>query len=77
MQFFINLHMNTPFDLYQFFYNTLDEDVEKFLKIFTLLPQQEIKSFCERHYLDRSKHLGQSILAKEISELNDGPEKVY
>lgn len=74
---FIDPQMNTPFDLYQFFYNTLDEDVERFLKIFTLLPQEEIKSICERHALDRSKHLGQSILAKEITELIHGPEEAH
>ena len=74
---FIDSHMNTPFDLYQFFYNTLDEDVEKFLKIFTLVPQQEIKSICERHYLDCSKHLGQAILAKEVTELIYGPEEAH
>ncbi|KAK5961605.1 tyrosine--tRNA ligase MSY1 PWA37_000972 [Arxiozyma heterogenica] len=74
---FIDPQMNTPFDLYQFFYNTLDEDVERFLKIFTLLPQEEIESICEKHSLDRSKHLGQSVLAKEVTELIHGAKEAH
>lgn len=72
---FIDPKMNTPFDLYQFFYNTLDEDTEKFLNIFTLLPQEEIKSISERHSQNRSLHIGQSVLAKEVTELIHGPKE--
>lgn len=74
---FIDPKMNTPFDLYQFFYNTLDEDTEKFLKIFTLLPEEEIKNISEKHALNRSSHLGQSILAKEVTELIHGPQEAH
>lgn len=72
---FIDPCMNTPFDLFQFFYNTLDEDVGKFLSIFTLLSQEEISSICLNHSQDPSLHLGQTVLAKEVTELVHGPQE--
>lgn len=45
---FIDPSINTAYDVYQFFYNTLDADVPKFLKIFTFLNSSEIKKLWKR-----------------------------
>ncbi len=39
-------HMTSPYDYWQFWRNTHDDDVEKCLKIFTDLPSVEIESLC-------------------------------
>jgi len=38
----------SPYEYYQYWYNTDDRDVEKFLLLFTLLPVEEIKSFAQQ-----------------------------
>ncbi len=52
---------------YQFWINTTDEEVEGFLKIFTLLPKEEIERLMAEHRADPSKRLAQTALAKEVS----------
>lgn len=37
----------SPYDYYQFWVNTEDADVERFLKLFTFLPVDEIRRLCE------------------------------
>ncbi|SDR09026.1 tyrosine--tRNA ligase [Pseudovibrio sp. Tun.PSC04-5.I4] len=39
----LNADMLSPYDYWQFWRNTEDSDVEKFLKLFTVLPMDEIK----------------------------------
>jgi tyrosyl-tRNA synthetase len=41
--------MTTLFDFYQFFVKTADEDVERYLPLFTLLSQDEIQSLMHEH----------------------------
>lgn len=71
---FLDEEINTAYDIYQFFYNTSDEDVERFLKIFTLLPLNEIKAVMSEHLTAPYKHIGQRLLAKEVTELIHGPQ---
>ena len=39
----------SPYEFYQFFVRTKDQDVERFLKYFTFLPLEEIKQILEEH----------------------------
>ncbi|CCK67866.1 tyrosine--tRNA ligase MSY1 KNAG_0A01770 [Huiozyma naganishii CBS 8797] len=60
---FIDKSINTPYDIYQFFYNTEDADVERFLKIFTLLPLEQIATVmathrASAHGANRTDHAG-------------------
>jgi tyrosyl-tRNA synthetase len=43
---FLNPEMTAPYDFYQYWINVPDDDVEKFLLIFTFLPVAEIKNLC-------------------------------
>ncbi|KAJ1960698.1 tyrosyl-tRNA synthetase [Dipsacomyces acuminosporus] len=62
----------SPFDIYQFFVKTADSDVEKFLKIFTLLPLSQISEVMAEHSSAPEKFAAQRLLASEATELIHG-----
>ncbi|KAF1942147.1 tyrosyl-tRNA synthetase-like protein [Clathrospora elynae] len=64
--------MLNSFDLYQYFLRTADDDVERYLKLFTFLPLSDIALLMSQQRQDESKRLAQHILAKEIVELAHG-----
>ncbi|GAA6005521.1 hypothetical protein JCM11491_003671 [Sporobolomyces phaffii] len=66
--------MTSPFDLYQFFLRTTDEEVEKYLKIFTFIRVVELKGIMEDHKAQPSSRIAQKVLAAEATELIHGPE---
>lgn len=70
---FIDPELNTAYDIYQFFYNTPDADVSRFLKIFTLLPLDDIESIVEKHLKTPHLRAAQKLLAAEVTELLHGP----
>lgn len=62
----------TPTQFHQFWINTDDADVEDYLKIFTLLPKDEIEQVIAEHSKDPSKRVAQTALAKAVTELVHG-----
>jgi tyrosyl-tRNA synthetase len=64
--------MMNSFDLYQYFMRTADADVERYLKLFTFLPLDQITLLVEQQRKDASKRIAQHVLAKEIVELAHG-----
>jgi tyrosyl-tRNA synthetase len=58
--------------LQQYFLRTADNDVERYLKLFTFLSLDEIDLLMGQQRQDESKRLAQHILAKEIVELAHG-----
>lgn len=64
------------FDFYQFFYRTTDADVERFLKMFTFLDDQEICRVMERHLADKRANYAQQVLAEQVTLLVHGAEGV-
>ena len=62
-----------PFDFYQYWINTDDRDVERFLKLYTLLPLEEIAATArlEGQELNACK----TILAYEVTALTHGTER--
>lgn len=67
--------MTSTFDLYGFLLRTADEDVERYLKLFTFLPLEHIKQVTQGHAADPSKREPQHLLAREVLELVHGPEE--
>src|SRR5450432_1260505 len=57
----------SPFSFYQFWLNTADDDVERFLKIFTFLPEKEIKELVRQHLGNEHLRILQKKLAEEIT----------
>lgn len=62
----------SPYQFYQFWLNASDEDAEKWIKIFTFLNQQEIKSIVDEHKTDAGKRLLQKRLADEVTKFVHG-----
>jgi tyrosyl-tRNA synthetase len=57
----------TPYRFYQFWLNAADADAEKWIKIFTFLPQNEVNDLIEQHNQDASQRILQKRLAKELT----------
>ena len=62
----------SPYAFYQFWLNTADADVYKFMKYFTFLSADEIDEIELSDKTSSSKPEGQGILAKEVTELLHG-----
>jgi tyrosyl-tRNA synthetase len=65
----------TPYQFYQFWLNAADADAEKWIKIFTFLPKEEIDSLIEQHRKDASQRMLQKKLAQEITVFVHGEEE--
>jgi len=57
----------SPYHFYQFWLNASDEDAVHWIRIFTFLKQDQIKTVEEEHKKDPGKRLLQKALAKEIT----------
>ena len=57
----------SPYEFYQFWINTTDEDAEKYLKIFTVLNKDEIKSLVNEHKEAPHTRVLQKKLAEELT----------
>jgi tyrosyl-tRNA synthetase len=64
---FLDGRITTPYEFFQFWLNQSDDDAKRFIKMFTLLPKEEIESLIEEH--DKAPHLRllQKRLAKEVT----------
>lgn len=57
----------SPYKFYQFWLNLSDEEAEKLIKVYTLLPQQEIEKITEEHKQAPHMRLLQKALAKDVT----------
>src|SRR5512133_1233471 len=57
----------SPYKFYQFWLNTSDEDAQKYIKIFTLLPKEEVEALVQEHLEAPHLRLLQKCLAKEVT----------
>ncbi len=65
----LDKNKTSPFKLYQFLVNTTDEDVERYLKILTLLSMDEIKEIVKKHFKKPENRYWQKILAFKVVEI--------
>lgn len=63
-----------PYEFYQFWINTADADVVKYLKIFTFLERQEIEALAESVETEAHLRKAQTVLAEEMTKLIHGEE---
>lgn len=64
----------TPFEFYQFWANTDDRDVVKYLKYFTFLSKEEIEALAEKVETEPHKREAQKALAEEMTRFVHGEE---
>ena len=67
---FLDTALLSPYDFFQYWRNTADADVEKFMLLFTFLPIEEIKSVCAGD-INKAKER----LAFEVTALIHGKEE--
>ncbi|MGP1947636.1 MAG: tyrosine--tRNA ligase [Arsenophonus sp. NC-PG7-MAG3] len=64
----------SPYKFYQFWINTADVDVYRFLKFFTFMPIEEINALQENDQNSGKAPLAQYVLAKKVTKLVHGDE---
>ncbi|MGU7900842.1 tyrosine--tRNA ligase [Streptococcus suis] len=64
----------SPYEMYQFWLNVMDDDAVRFLKIFTFLSLDEIAEIEKQFDAARHERLAQKILAREVVALVHGEE---
>ncbi|MBN1380146.1 MAG: tyrosine--tRNA ligase [Deltaproteobacteria bacterium] len=65
-------NLTTPYEYYQYWINTDDADVERFLAIFTFLPMEEVRQV--RNMKDQELNMAKTILAFEATKITHGEE---
>ena len=66
----------SPYSFYQFWFNSADADVEKFLKLFTFMSQQQIHDLVEQSAKAPEKRIAQRELARQVTSMVHGDDAV-
>lgn len=72
----LDKNRTSPYKFHQFWLNTADEDAEKYIKIFTVLPKEEIDSLIAEHRENPGRRLLQNKLAEEVTLAVHGKEEL-
>lgn len=64
----------SPYAFYQFWLNTADADVEKFLLYFSFMPVEKIKALCAEHAKEPHLRKAQIALAEDVTTLVHGAD---
>ncbi len=72
----LDSQLTSPYDFYQFWLNADDEGVEDYLKIYTVLPKEEIEHVMSEFNADRASRAAQRALAYEVTRLVHGDDTV-
>ena len=64
----------SPYQFYQFWVNTDDRDVERYLKLFTFLRLDRIEATMAEHAADPGRRAAQRLLAREVTAMVHGEE---
>ncbi|MBP5365858.1 MAG: tyrosine--tRNA ligase [Bacteroidales bacterium] len=70
----LDAEKTSPYKFYQFWLNTSDADAEKYLKIFTMLTQEEIQQLVDQQAVDPGLRPMQKRLAEEITIMVHGQD---
>tara|TARA_B100001094_G_scaffold321831_1_gene370187 strand:+ start:345 stop:1619 length:1275 start_codon:yes stop_codon:yes gene_type:complete len=66
----------SPYKFYQFWINISDDDASKFIKIFTLKDEEEVKNLIKSHEKEPHLRILQNALADEITQRVHGEKKL-
>ena len=62
----LNKQLTSPYQLYQYFLQTDDRDVGRYLRLFTFLPLQQIDHALQQHDLAKENRTAQALLAANV-----------
>jgi len=68
----LDKNKSTPYFMYQYFMNTVDEDIERFLKLFTFMSESEISEIVANHMKTPENREWQKLLAYKVVEIIHG-----
>ncbi|MDQ5984974.1 MAG: Tyrosine--tRNA ligase [Syntrophus sp. SKADARSKE-3] len=69
----LDAQMTSPYEYYQYWVNSEDADVEKFLALFTFLPMEEV---CQvRQLKDHQLNMAKTVLAFEATKITHGEKE--
>lgn len=74
---YLDPELTTPYQLYQYWINSEDADVGRYLKIFTFLPLAEIAEIERQQAENPASRVGQRRLAFEVTKLVHGEETAH
>jgi tyrosyl-tRNA synthetase len=69
----LDASMTSPYQYYQYWVNTDDRDVERFLSLFTFLPTEEIRTV--RSLKDADLNMAKEVLAFETTMIDHGKDQ--
>ena len=72
---FLDPKLTSPYQLYQYFINTTDQDAVRYLKVFTFLSKEEIIAIEKDHLEHIGARIAQKALAYEVTKIIHGVEK--
>jgi len=72
---FLDPELTSPYEFYQYWINTDDRDVVKYLKWFTFLSSSEIDDLTEQHDNEPEKREAHRILAYEVTKFIHGTKQ--
>lgn len=70
----LDSNKTSPYEFYQFWLNQTDIDSERYIKMFTLIPINEINELINKHRSSPSKRILQKCLADYMTEMIHGNE---
>jgi len=65
----LDKNKTSPYFIYQYFMNTSDEDISRYLKMLTLIETEEIDEIVAKHMEHPEHRAGQEILAYKVVEI--------
>jgi tyrosyl-tRNA synthetase len=68
----LDANLTSPYEYYQYWINTDDADVERFLSIFTFLPLEEVRQV--KNLKDQELNMAKTVLAFEATKITHGQE---
>lgn len=72
----LDAEKTSPYSFYQFWRNSADEDVMRFLRIFTFLEPEELQRLQNAHEQDPGMRIAHVTLAREVTKLVHGGQGV-
>ena len=70
----LDANRTSPYKFYQYWFNSSDEDSEKYIKIFTFLDQETINQLIEKHQEAPHLRLLQKKIGEELTVMTHGQE---
>lgn len=66
---FLDKNKTSPYFIYQYFMNTSDEDIARFMKMLTLIETEEVDTIVANHMVEPELRAGQKLLAFKVVEI--------